>query len=267
MTTTVQHSIHAIDAAFEKAHSENRAAFIPYFPVGYPNYDRSVDVLEALAEAGADVIEIGVPFSDPMADGPTIQAASQMALENGTTLGMCIQGVADLRARGVTTPIVLMGYFNPFMAYGLEKLVADVKAAGVDGFIIPDLPADEADGFQPLIDEAELGIAYFLAPTSSPERIRLTAEKARGYIYLASLTGITGSNALLPQNLVKKIAEIRLVASKPIAVGFGIKTPENANEVGKIADGVIVGTALVKAGGESVEAARELAQSLRDALG
>lgn len=266
MTTALKHGLHAIDNAFEITKSQKRAAFMPYFPIGYPDYATSLDVIQSFAESGADVIEIGIPFSDPIADGPTIQAASQIALQNGITLSHCIQAVRELRERGVTTPLVFMGYFNPFMAYGLEKLIADVKSAGVDGFIVPDLPADEADNFQPLIEEAQLGIAHFLAPTSSPERIRLTAEKARGFIYLAAITGITGSNALLPQNLLKKIAEIRLVASKPIGVGFGIKTPDHAREVGKIADGIFVGTALVKAGGESVEAAYTLAQSLRNAL-
>ncbi|NDJ87054.1 MAG: tryptophan synthase subunit alpha, partial [Chloroflexi bacterium] len=229
-----------LKAAFENAKQQRHAAFIPYFPIGYPDYETSLQVIASLAESGADVIEVGVPFSDPLADGPTIQAATQKALENGTTLRQCIQAIQSLREQGIQTPMVLMGYLNPFMAYGFEHLVDDACVAGIDGFVVPDMPADEAALFQPLVETAEMGLAHFLAPTSSPQRIRLAAEKSRGYIYLVSVTGVTGTSTGLPDDLVKRIADIRLVTQQPIAVGFGIRTPEHATAVGKIADGVIV---------------------------
>ncbi len=267
MATAIQpHGLVAIEQAFAQAKAEKRAAFIPYFPIGYPDYATSLDVIAAFAEAGADIIEIGVPFSDPLADGPTIQAATQIALKNGTTPQLCVKAIADLRQRGIYTPMVLMGYVNPFMAYGYEKLTADAKKFGVDGFIIPDLPADEADDFQKLVDANQLGMAYFVAPTSSPSRIRLAAQKSRGYIYLVSITGTTGAKEALPEELMQNVAAIRTVTQQPIAVGFGVNTPDQAKQLGRLVDGVIVGSALVKAAGKSVDEARSLAAALRGAL-
>jgi tryptophan synthase alpha chain len=263
---TTKHGLEAINAVFTQAKAAKRGVFIPYYPIGYPDYATSLDVLRALARAGADIIEVGVPFSDPLADGPTIQAATQKALENGVTVKMCVEAIAQLRAEGIETPMVLMGYLNPFMSYGLDNLITDAQRIGIDGFIIPDMPADEAGDFQTRIDEAGLGIAHFLAPTSSPDRIRLAAEYSRGYIYLVSVTGVTGSRESLPSDILKNIANIRTVTQKPIAVGFGIGTPEAAANIAKSADGIIVGSALVKAGGQSVEAVYELASGIRQAL-
>ena len=256
----------AIEMVFAQAKVEKRAAFLPYLPVGYPDYETSIDAIEALAKAGADVIEVGVPFSDPLADGPTIQAATQVALENGITPQDCVNAIRILRERGVQTPLVLMGYLNPFIAYGFNRLVADAQTIGIDGFIIPDMPADEGDEFQEMIDAAELAIAHFLAPTSSQSRIELVAEKSRGFIYLVSVTGVTGARKSLPDTLRKKVEAIREIAQQPIGIGFGIGTPEQAREIGRIADGIFVGSALVKAANESVEAVYNLAKSLRDAL-
>lgn len=256
----------AINAVFEQTRREGRAAFIPYLPVGYPDHETSLAAIRALADAGADIIEIGVPFSDPLADGPTIQAATQVALENGTTLQMCIDAIKTLRDDGITTPMVLMGYLNPFMAYGYKRLIENCQQAGVDGFIVPDMPADEGDELQTLIDEAGLGIAHFVAPTSSKARIELAAKLSRGYIYLVSVTGITGDKEALPQDLLNLIEKVRGIAEQPVAIGFGIRTPEKAQTVGAIADGIIVGSALVKAAGESVEAVHDLAAVMRQAL-
>lgn len=264
--TTIQHGLAAIDAVFEHARAEKRAAFLPYYPIGYPDYATSLDILQALAEAGADIIEVGVPFSDPLADGPTIQAASQVALKNGITPQLCVQAVAELRQRGVQTPMLLMGYLNPFIAYGVEALTADAQEIGIDGFIIPDMPADEADMVQPLIEAAGLALPHFLAPTSSPTRIRMAARQSRGFIYLVSVTGVTGARSSLPSELVQNVANIRMVTQLPVAIGFGIGTPEQAAMVGQLADAIIVGSALVKAGGISIGAARTLAKGLRDAL-
>lgn len=260
------HGLSTIQAVFEQAKAANRAAFIPYYPVGYPDYATSVDILQALAEAGSDIIEVGVPFSDPLADGPTIQAATQQALEKGTTPRHCVEAIAELRRRGIETPMVLMGYLNPFIAYGFNQLAIESQQIGIDGFIVPDMPADEGEGFQSVLEKADLALPHFLAPTSSPSRIRLAAQKARGYIYLVSVTGVTGARTTVPDHLRKNIAEIRTVAQQPIAVGFGISTPAQAASIGEIADGIIVGSALVKAGAEGPQAVYNLAHSLRHAL-
>lgn len=257
----------AINGVIEQTKNEGRAAFMPYLPIGYPDYDTSLAAIRALAEAGADIIEIGVPFSDPLADGPTIQAATQIALENGITPRDCIKAVKKLREDGIETPMVLMGYLNPFIAYGYDQLIADALAAGIDGFIIPDLPADEAGELQDFIDEAELGISHFVAPTSSEDRIKLAGELTRGYIYLVSVTGITGDKEAVPTELIDLIEKVRAKTSQPVGVGFGIRTPEKARAIGAVCDGIFVGTAIVKAAGESIDAVKSLAAGMRQALG
>jgi len=267
MTTITRHGLNAIQDTFTRARQENRAAFIPYFPVGYPDYQSSLAVLRGLAEAGSDIIEVGVPFSDPLADGPTIQAATQRALENGITPRMCVEAIRTLREEGIQTPMVLMGYANPFMAYGYAQLLADAQAAGVDGFIVPDMPPDEASFFQSMVVKKDLALAHFLAPTSSPARIQLVAEQSRGYIYLVSVTGVTGARSTLPPDLIEHVEKIRAVSQQPVAIGFGIGTPEQAREVGGIADGIIVGSALIKAASEDIDAVTNLASQLRQALG
>lgn len=261
-----QHGQASLEAVFAHCKAENRAAFIPYYPIGYPDHKTSVEILVKLAEAGADIIEVGVPFSDPLADGPTIQAATQQALENGTTPQSCINAIREARERGVDIPMVLMGYANPFMAYGYEALIKVSSEVGIDGFIIPDMPADEVAEFQPLVEEAELGIVHFLAPTSSPARIELTASMSRGYIYLVSVTGVTGARTAVNEKLQQHIDDIRAVTDKPIAVGFGISTPEQAANIGSMADGIIVGSALVRAGKEGAADVFTLAKALRNAL-
>jgi tryptophan synthase alpha chain len=168
-----------VTQAFEQ--TTGKALFMPYFPVGYPNLPTSIDIIEGLAKSGADAIEVGVPFSDPLADGPSVQYATQSALENGTTLRDCIAAVREVRARGVTIPLILMSYVNPLLRYGLDDLLPDAVDAGVSGFIVPDLPADEAGDFQTLAEQHELAFAHFLAPTSNAERIELTAAKARTF--------------------------------------------------------------------------------------
>jgi len=254
--------IERISQAFRPGHT----AFMPYAVLGYPQRVESLAVITALAEAGADLLELGVPFSDPLADGPTIQAATQKSLDNGTTMRDCLAMTRELRAAGVTTPAVFMGYVNMLMAYGFEQIVTDAAAAGVDGFIVPDLPPEEAEEFEALCAEHELALIYLLAPTSTPERIALIAEKSQGFIYLVSLTGVTGTRQALPTDLAAFIQRVRAVTNKPLAVGFGISDGAQAKEVGQLADGVIVGSALVKRAGESVAQVRELAEELRAAL-
>ncbi|NOH02785.1 MAG: tryptophan synthase subunit alpha [Chloroflexi bacterium] len=245
----------------------NKPIFMPYFPLGYPDLETSIDVIKALAKNGADLIEVGLSFSDPLADGPVIQHATQIALEKGITVKKSLEAVKELRKRGVDIPLILMGYYNPMLAYGLEKFVRDAAEAGADGFIIPDLPAEESEEFEKVI--GDLPLIRMLAPTSSTDRMERIARSAEGFIYLVSVTGITGERKSLAEGLGELIAQVREHTSAPVCVGFGIGTPEQAREVGKMADGVIVGSACVKTIGGSekpVETAGEFARSFREAL-
>ncbi|MBV6450353.1 MAG: Tryptophan synthase alpha chain [Anaerolineales bacterium] len=248
---------------------KNKPIFMPYFPLGYPDLDTSIDVIEALAKNGADLIEVGLSFSDPLADGPVIQHATQIALEQGITVKKSLEAVKELRQRGVDIPLVLMGYYNPMLAYGLEKFVRDAAEAGADGFIVPDLPMEESGEFVGAMHASPLPLIQMLAPTTPPERMEMIARNAQGFIYLVSVTGITGERKSLAEGLGELIAQVREHTSVPVCVGFGISTPEQAKEVGKMADGAIVGTACVRTigGSESpVEAAREFAMAFQQRL-
>ena len=250
----------------KNAFTKGQPAFMPYAVLGYPTRAASLNVVRALAEFGADLLELGLPFSDPLADGPTIQAATQKSLENGTTLADCLAMTRELRQSGVDTPALLMGYVNPMLAYGVEEFVTAAADAGADGLIVPDLPPEEAGEFETACAQHGLALVYLLAPTSTPERIKLITAKSQGFVYLVSLTGVTGARRDLPPDLTDFIARVRQYTTKPLAVGFGIATGDQARAVGHIADGVIVGSALVKCAGESVERVRELAMELRTAL-
>ena len=256
----------ALDAMFAAAKAQGRAAFLPYFPIGYPDHERSLAVIEALSREGVDGFEIGIPFSDPIADGPTIQAATQIALENGTTVQKCLDAVAELRARGVDQPMLMMGYANPLLAYGTDQFVRDARAAGADGLIVPDLPPEEAHYFADSCARESLALVFMLAPTSNDGRIAMAARHATGFIYVVSLTGITGARAQLPTYLTEFIARLRRGTGKPLVMGFGISTPDHARRVSALTDGFIVGSALVRAGGDSVDAARDLARSMVAAI-
>ena len=252
---------------------KNGPIFMPYFPLGYPDLATSIDVLEALARNGADLIEVGLSFSDPLADGPVIQQATQIALEEGITVRKSLEAVKELRRRGVDIPLVMMGYYNPMLAYGLEKFVCDSVDAGADGFIIPDLPMEEADEFLSVLAGADrdlpLPLIPMLAPTTPDDRMEMIARNARGFIYLVSVTGVTGERNSISGGLGELIARVREHTSIPVCVGFGIGTPEQAKEIGKMADGVIVGTACVRIIGGSntpVQTAAQFAASFRDAL-
>lgn len=236
-----QQSLTRIAELFATSH----AALMPYFPLGFPDADTSLDVITAMSEAGADAFEIGLSFSDPLADGPVIQHATQVALEQGITVKRALEMIAELRARGVTQPFLVMGYYNPLLAYGLERFVDEAAAAGADGFIVPDLPPEEADDLDRLCREHGLGLIYFLAPTSTDERVKLVAEKAQGFIYLVSIAGITGARLQVASGLRDFVGRIRKATSTPIAIGFGVSAPEQAGEVSRLADGVIVGSKLV----------------------
>lgn len=257
--------VKALEAMFARTTAEGRAAFLPFMTVGYPTYAESVDAMAQMAEVGVDGFEVGIPFSDPLADGPTIQAATQTALDNGTTTADALKAVRELRRRGVTQPILMFSYLNPLLAYGIDRMIADAKAAGADGFIVPDLPPEEADMFA-ACEEASMALVFFLAPTSDTARIKLVAEKARGFIYVVALTGITGARDDLPADLQDFIARVRAEANLPLVLGFGISKPEHARRMNGLVNGFIVGSALVRAIGEGVPAARTLAESLRQAL-
>jgi tryptophan synthase alpha chain len=225
-----------------------------------------MDVIEACVDAGADLMELGMSFSDPLADGPTIQHSTQVALENGVTIARCLEAVKELRGRGVTIPLILMGYFNPILAYDLDRFVTSAAAAGASGFIIPDLPPEEAGVFQSLCRQHDLSLVFLLPPNSSDERIQFVAQQSSAFVYLVSVLGITGEREALPAELSEFVARVRAQTEKPLAVGFGISTPQQVTAVGEIADGVIVGSALIKIAGQAddpVRAAREFVMTLK----
>jgi tryptophan synthase alpha chain len=234
-----------IAAAFALAREEGRTAIMPFVTAGYPTPARSEEWFLALVRGGADIMEIGVPFSDPLADGPTVQRTSQTALRHGVTLADAVVMAGRLRQEhGVTIPILLMGYYNPILQYGLERLAADCAAAGVDGFIVPDLPAEESDELLEVCRRHDLDLVYLLAPTSTDERIEAVAARAGGFIYCVSLTGVTGERSQLP-DLQAYLARVRARSDVPLAIGFGISTPEHVRLVGEVADGAVVASAMI----------------------
>ena len=244
MTTST--STNRLDATFARLRHEGRLGFFPYVMTGYPDRETSAHLLDVIAEAGADGFELGIPFSDPLADGVTIQRASTVALENGASVAMAFDIVADLRQRH-DVPIVMMSYFNPLLAYGLEKLCKDAIQIGVDGFIVPDLSIEEAVEFQARCKSAGLHYVYLVAPTSTEERLRTVGERSSGFVYSVALVGTTGARRDLSEELAPFLARARAAIKTPLVVGFGISTPNHvAGLVGK-ADGAIVASALVDA--------------------
>jgi tryptophan synthase alpha chain len=255
-------------AAFDNAAREKRAALVAYLTFGDPAPATSVEVLAQVARAGADVIELGVPFSDPSADGPSIQRAMERALAAGGTLAGALEAVATLRARGITTPIVLFGYYNPVFVMGPAVFAERAARVGVDAVLTVDLPIDElAELANPLAGHG-VGVIPLVAPTSTPERIARVAAFAPPFVYYISLTGVTGSRAAAPVDPAR-IELIRSAAKAPVAVGFGIRTPADAARFAAIADGVVVGTALVDrvAAGEPAGAPERVAALVRDLAG
>ncbi len=221
------------------------AALIPYITVGYPSIEATLKVVPLLANSGCDIVELGIPFSDPLADGITIQKASFRALQNGITPEICLE-VARQLSQKVDIPLVFMTYFNPVFSYGLEEFCSACVGSGIDGLIIPDLPPEEGSELETVTQRQGLDLIYLLAPTSTEERIRLVAERSRGFIYLVSVTGVTGARNRLPADLEAFVARVRKAATQPLCVGFGISTPEQARRVARIADGVIVGSRLIQ---------------------
>jgi tryptophan synthase alpha chain len=262
--------VERIADAFAAARAGGRAALMPYYTLGYPDPETSLAVICALAHGGgADLIELGVPFSDPLADGPTIQRSTQAALQHGMTVRRCLQLTRRIREAGVTQPLLLMGYLNPILAYGMASFVADAVAAGADGFIIPDLPPEEGLSLEAACQAAGCALVYLLAPTADTLRAAEIARRSTGFLYLVSVAGVTGARDDVPAGLEEFVRRVRPLAHLPLAVGFGIATPRHAALVGRMADGVIVGSALINAVDQAADppaAAGDFLRSLRAAL-
>jgi tryptophan synthase alpha chain len=234
-----------ITRAFDQARAAGRPVIIPYVTDGFPELNDTVEVVKALIDGGADIVEIGIPFSDPIADGPTIQRAGQRALNNGFTPAHAFADVQALREQGIDTPIIFMGYYNPVYAYGLDAYVAECARVGVDGLIVPDLPPEESDPLLEACIKHQVHLIYLLAPTSTPERVEAVLQRANGFIYVVAATGITGARTEFQAGLADYVARVRRHADLPLAIGFGISTRAHVLEAEKLADGVICGSALI----------------------
>ncbi len=246
-----------ITQLFATLKKEQRKALIPFITAGDPDLATTKRLIQALANAGADLIELGVPFSDPMADGPVIQRADERALAHGTTLRKILKLVKDVRSQ-VSTPILLMGYYNPILAYGLKSYARDARQAGVDATLVVDLPPEAAGPLNRELRRVGIDLIFLLTPTSDEARIRLVSRQARGFVYFVSMTGVTGGALQGAKEIRRKIREIRRHTSLPVAIGFGISHPQQARKMAELADGVVVGSALVRAleiSGKPVKAA------------
>lgn len=252
---------------FEALAEAGRTALIPYLTAGDPDPSATVGFMHALVAAGADVIEVGVPFSDPMADGPVIQAACERALAHGTSLTNVLEMVAEFRRDDAATPVVLMGYLNPIDRFGLERFADKANSAGVDGVLIVDMTAEEAPEIMPSLRAAELDAVCLVAPTTGENRLASICGNAGGFVYYVSFKGVTGSGRLDVGAIEDKIGAVRRVSNLPVAVGFGVSTPENAADVARVADAVVVGSALVRQIAEHGQDTGATAQALRDTLG
>ena len=248
-----------IEETFARLKAQGRTGFVAFLTVGYPDVESTLAFVPALIEGGADVIELGVPFSDPLAEGPTIQASSFHALQQGVTPGVCLDVVQRLRAAGVSAPLVLMGYYNPVLAYGIDEFCRDAADAGADGLIVVDLPPEESEPLHTACLANGLRLIYLLAPTSTDERIQEVARRASGFVYCVSLTGTTGARDELAADLRSFVKRVRSFTPLPIAVGFGISQPKHFQAVARIADAAVIGSAIIDEiarSGPSEQAAR-----------
>jgi tryptophan synthase alpha chain len=236
--------VNRIDALFEEKRRASKKSLIIYLTAGFPSLDATKRLIVALETSGTDLLELGVPFSDPIADGPTIQRSSAHALRHGTTLSAILHLVREVRST-VTMPIVLFSAYNPFVQYGLERLVGDAKDSGIDGFLAPDLPPEEAKNFERLCRRHDLKLVFLIAPTTPAERKKLIAAKSTGFIYYISTKGVTGARSRMSGDLARHVGEIKTYSDKPVAVGFGVSTPEHVRAVARVADGIVVGSALI----------------------
>ena len=248
---------------------KNHKALIAYVTVGYPNIEATLKIVPILADCGCDIVELGIPFSDPMADGATIQRASFKALENGVSTKQCLETARKL-SKKVSVPLVFMTYFNPIYSCGLEKFCRDCSVSGIDGLIVPDMPPDEGKELEILTQKKGIDLIYLLAPTSTKERIRLVGRKSHGFIYLVSIAGVTGAMNELPSDLGRFVSRVKQITKQPICIGFGISTPEQARQVAQIADGVIIGSKLIQlmeTDDKSMAQTQSFIKDVRKALG
>jgi tryptophan synthase alpha chain len=275
-TTTLRTPATRITKAFEQALKENRGVLIPYFMCGYPSALQSIKLALAAAKTGADIIELGMPFSDPLADGATIQHAGQIALEHGMTINGCLEIAFEISSMS-EVPLILMGYYNPILVYGLETFCQRAVTSGVCGLIIPDLPPEEAEPLQHAAQKHGLSLIFLIPPTTPDDRITQIAKVASSgygsFLYCVALNGVTGARATLPEDLqvfIQRVKDYTKDFDLPLAVGFGISTPEHVTELIAYADGVVVGSALVKlidqhVEGEQIEAVKHYLLSLHKA--
>lgn len=234
-----------LEIKLKKGSSSDPVRMVPFVTVGFPDVEATLELVPALEQAGASVIELGIPFSDPLAEGPTIQKSSFHALNQGVTLAKCLEIVTELRGRGVRVPLVLMGYYNPFLAFGLVAVAAAAQKSGVDGFIIPDLPVDEIGPMLAACQRHEIALIPLLAPTSTDDRIKEACASAHGFIYCVGLLGVTGARAEPSPEAAMLVQRVRKITSLPLAVGFGISRREHVEALADSVDAVVVGSALV----------------------
>ncbi len=234
-----------IETTFKSLHSANKKAFVTFTMAGDPDAQTSLDILHTLAQS-ADILEIGMPFTDPMADGPVIQAAGLRALANGTTLKSTLSIVQQFRSKNDSTPIVLMGYFNPILQYGINKFINDCSDLGIDGLIIVDIPPEEADEIAPKAQQKNISFIRLLTPTTDQSRLDKILPVASGFLYYVSVAGVTGAASANPKTVGAHIHDIKKQTNLPVVVGFGIKTPQDAAAMAAMADGVVVGSALIE---------------------
>ncbi|HEX2188441.1 MAG TPA: tryptophan synthase subunit alpha [Longimicrobiaceae bacterium] len=265
MSATTSSETATLAGAFARAREAGRAALVPYVTAGHPTPEATAQVLRMLAEEGADVIELGVPFSDPLADGPTIQRSSFEAIRQGVDLRWTLEALRAFR-REHETAVVLFTYLNPVLRYGVDAFLRDAVEAGAQGVLLTDLPVGADPELEAAFAESPLDLVRLVAPTTLPGRVREIAAAARGFLYYVSRTGVTGVRQELAAGLEREVAALRAATPVPVAVGFGISTPEQAATVARVADGVVVGSALVEAlGRDGVEGARTLVRALRRA--
>jgi tryptophan synthase alpha chain len=246
-----------LSETFARLKQEGRAAFVPFITAGDPDMETSFAILEKLPAAGADVIELGMPFTDPMADGPVVQASSVRALKSGASMAKVLEMVKKFRRADKRTPLVLMGYYNPIHAYGTARFARDVAAAGVDGLIVVDLPVEEDEVLRVPAKAQGVDLIRFVTPTTDEARLKRIVADASGYLYYVSVAGVTGTKAVPEEEVRAAMAHVRAATSLPCTVGFGIRSPEQADAIAKVADGVVVGSAIVGKVAANLEQGRD----------
>ncbi|BDU50693.1 tryptophan synthase subunit alpha [Haliovirga abyssi] len=253
-----------ISEKFKKLGKNNEKALITYVAGGDPNYGSSKKIIKALIKGGADIVEIGIPFSDPMADGPVIQAAAERALKNKFSLKDALKLVGELREEDIENPLLFMSYYNPIYSYGIEKFIKDAKKVGVNGVIIPDLPPEESDEFYIIAEEYDFNLIMFLAPTMTEERLEKVISRANGFIYFVSVAGITGARKNVNENLENLIKKVKEKTEIPIGIGFGISSKEHVKGISKFADASIVGSAIVRKIEENLDNEEKMLEEIEE---